>query len=203
MRSEERQYYDRLAPDYDDWALARGRYAGNEPPGWRRELGRLLVAVSDLEPGRILDVGCGTGIFTAVLPGEVVGLDQSERMLAVARRRCPDARFVLGDALAMPFPDQSFDLVFAAHLYSHLRRAARARFLAEAARVGRELVVVDSALRPSGAEEGLQNRTLPDGTSRPVYKRFFRPDDLARELGGDVLFAGEWFVAARRGSARR
>jgi ubiquinone/menaquinone biosynthesis C-methylase UbiE len=65
---------------------------------------------------RWLDVGCGNGAFTQVLvdrcaPAEVEGLDPSEGQLAFARAR-PAARvatFRRGDAMALPFPDDSFD----------------------------------------------------------------------------------------------
>jgi UDP-N-acetylmuramoyl-L-alanyl-D-glutamate--2,6-diaminopimelate ligase len=201
--TDERRYYELLAPEYDEWALARGRYAEHEPTGWREELARLAGLVASLRFARVLDVACGTGMFTGVLSGDVVGLDQSEAMLELARANCPRARFVRGDALALPFEDGSFDLVFSGHLYSHLRRNERERFLAEAARVGRALVVVDSALRPGVAREVLQERALVDGSRHDVYKRFFRADELAEELAGNVLFRGDWFVAAGRGAGGR
>lgn len=66
--------------------------------------------------GQWLDVGCGNGAFTEMLitqcaPDEVDGLDPSEGQLAYARTRpvLGNARFHLGDAMALPFPDKSFD----------------------------------------------------------------------------------------------
>jgi hypothetical protein len=48
--------------------------------------------------------------------------------------------------------------------------------------------------------EEWQERLLGDGSRWHVYKRFFRPDELASELGGaDVFFSGRWFVAVRSG----
>ncbi|MDQ3670145.1 MAG: class I SAM-dependent methyltransferase [Actinomycetota bacterium] len=97
--------------------------------------------------GRILDVACGTGFLTQHLRGDVTGLDQSAAMLDVARSRCPEARFVQGKALTLPFEDQSFDLVFTGHFYRQLRETDRERFLTEARRVASALVVADSAFR--------------------------------------------------------
>ena len=68
--------------------------------------------------------------------------------------------------------------------------------MAEARRVGGELVVVDSARREDVAPEEHQQRVLNDGSRHTVYKRFFEPDELVAELGGGtVLHAGRWFVA--------
>jgi SAM-dependent methyltransferase len=58
-------------------------------------------------PARMLDVGCGTGFLTCHLKGEVVGLDQSEAILKIARGRVPRGVFVRGDVLDLPFPDES------------------------------------------------------------------------------------------------
>ena len=67
--------------------------------------------IEGLPPVRTLDVGCGTGFLTEHLRGEITGLDQSERMLAVGAARLPSATFVLGDALALPFADGFCDVV--------------------------------------------------------------------------------------------
>ena len=191
-------YYDRRAPEYDEWYRGTGRFAERDRPGWEAELARLRQALESLPAARTLDVACGTGFLTRHLPGEAVGLDQSEAMLEEARRQAPHATFVRGDALALPFEDGSFERVFTGHFYGHLEPAERDRFLAEARRVAPELVVVDSALRADVAAEEHQERILNDGSQWEVYKRYFSPEGLASELGGgDALLAGRWFVAVR------
>jgi ubiquinone/menaquinone biosynthesis C-methylase UbiE len=191
-------YYERRAPEYDDWYLGRGRFAERDRPGWNEELDELRQALEALPPARTLDVACGTGFLTRHLPGEIVGLDQSDSMLDEAGRQSPDATFETGDALELPFADSSFERVFTAHFYGHLDEADRLRFLAEARRVAAELVVVDSALRPDDEPEELQERILDDGSRWEVYKRYFTPARLADELGGgSTLLAGSWFVAVR------
>jgi ubiquinone/menaquinone biosynthesis C-methylase UbiE len=190
-----KDYYDRRAPEYDDWYLGAGRFAGLDRPGWDEELLVLERVIRTLPPARTLDVACGTAFATRWLPGEVVGLDQSERMLAIARRRMPHARFVRGDALALPFPEGAFERVVAKHFYGHLEDADRERFVAEARRVAPELVVVDSALRDGVEPEELQERVLNDGSRWHVYKRYFTGAGLAEELGGGrVLHERRWFV---------
>jgi ubiquinone/menaquinone biosynthesis C-methylase UbiE len=191
-------YYDARAPEYDDWYEGVGRFAGRERPAWREMLGELADALRALPPARTLDVACGTGYATRWLPGDVTGLDQSERMLAIAAERLPSARFVRGDALALPFPDGAFERVATMHFYGHLEEADRVRFLAEARRVAPELVVVDSALRDDVEPVQWEERVLRDGSRWTVYKRYFTPEGLLAELGGgETLFAGAWFVAVR------
>jgi ubiquinone/menaquinone biosynthesis C-methylase UbiE len=189
-------YYDRRAPEYDDWWHGAGLYAERDRPGWEDEVEAVCRALASLEPARTLDVACGTGFLTRHLRGEVVGLDQSESMLAEARCQAPAAKFVRGDALSLPFDDGTFERVFTGHFYGHLDEPERALFLAEARRLAPELVVVDSAFRPEVEPEEQQERVLGDGSRWEVYKRYFEPDALARELGGgETLFAGRWFVA--------
>ena len=173
-------YYERRAREYDDWWLGRGRFADRDRPGWGEELGELRRALGALPPARTLDVACGTGFLTRHLPGEVVGLDQSESMLEEARRQAPDATFASGDALELPFPDGSFERVFTAHFYGHLDEADRLRFLGEARRVAGELVVVDSALRPDVEPEERQERILDDGSRWEVYKRYLHAGGAGR-----------------------
>jgi SAM-dependent methyltransferase len=114
-----------------------------------------------LRPGmRLLDVGCGPGSITLglaelVAPGEVVGVDIEQAQLDDAQVRAAEAgltniRFVPGTAYALPFPDASFDAVFASALLQHLGEPVRA--LREFRRV----------LRPGGVA-GIND---PDWTDR-------------------------------------
>jgi demethylmenaquinone methyltransferase/2-methoxy-6-polyprenyl-1,4-benzoquinol methylase len=191
-------YYDRRAREYDDWWLGTGRFAERDRPGWEDEVEALTGALAALPPARTLDIACGTGFLTRHLRGEVVGLDQSATMLDEAQRQAPEARFVQGDALELPFGDSAFDRLFTSHFYGHLEGADREKFLREARRVAGEVVIADSALREDVEPEERQERILNDGSRWEVYKRYFTADSLAEELvGGDTLFSGRWFVAVR------
>ncbi len=79
-----------------------------------------LVDLGAVRPGqRVLDVACGTGVVTRIAAeragpsGRVAGLDVNADMLAAARAASPGARieWYEGSALALPFPDGSFDIV--------------------------------------------------------------------------------------------
>jgi ubiquinone/menaquinone biosynthesis C-methylase UbiE len=191
-------YYDSRAPEYDEWYLGSGRFAERDRPGWDQEIEALRRTLEALPPAKTLDVACGTGFLTRHLPGEIVGLDQSESMLEEARRQAPNATYLSGDALAVPFENGSFERVFTGHFYGHLEQPERETFLREARRLAPELLVVDSAIQPDVPVEEWQERILNDGTRWEVFKRYFAPEALAAELGGgSTVFAGRWFVAVR------
>jgi demethylmenaquinone methyltransferase/2-methoxy-6-polyprenyl-1,4-benzoquinol methylase len=103
---------------------------------WRRRLAEYCAVA----PGaHCLDLCCGTGDVARELAARgagVVGLDASAAMLARACERTePHLHFVRGDALALPFPDSSFDAVTIAfgnrnvanlaRLYAEMRRVAQ------------------------------------------------------------------------------
>ena len=191
-------YYDARAAEYDDVWLGRGRFAHRHSSDWFEEVTLLLGTVASLPPARTLDVACGTGFLTRHLHGDIVGVDQSASMLELARERVPGAVFEQADALALPYDDGEFDRLFTSFFYGHLEDDDRTRFLGQARRVAGELVVVEASRERAEVDAEWQQRTLNDGSSWQVYKRYFRDEALAEELGGgDVLHAGRWFVVVR------
>jgi demethylmenaquinone methyltransferase/2-methoxy-6-polyprenyl-1,4-benzoquinol methylase len=195
-----RAYYERRAREYDDWWESTGQFAARDRPGWEGEVAELVEVVKALPPARVLDVACGTAFLGRHLRGEVTALDQSASMLEIAGARMPTARLVQSDAIPLPFADGEFDRVCTGHFYGHLLEDERERFVAEARRVAGELVVVDAALQDGIEPEQWQERVLDDGSRHSVYKRYFTPEGLIEELGGgggEVLYAGDWFVAVR------
>jgi SAM-dependent methyltransferase len=111
----------------DDWA----RTEEQQLPAYEEAIRRV-----GLEPGRrVLDIGCGSGVFlglAAELGAEPSGLDASETLLGLARRRVPEADLRIGDMELLPYDDDEFDLVtgftsffFAADLVAALREAGR------------------------------------------------------------------------------
>ena len=191
-------YYHARAPEYDDWWLGTGAFADIERPGWHEERAELVSVLAALTSARTLDVACGTGMLTAHLPGELVGLDQSDAMLERARRRVSAATFVTGDALDLPFEEDAFERVFSSFFYCHLEEDARLRFLAEARRVAPELVIVGARRRDDSPAAQWQERRLADGSRWQVFKRLFDPDALVAELGGGrLLHVGHYFVVVQ------
>jgi SAM-dependent methyltransferase len=108
-----------------------------------------VEAVADARPRRVLEVGGGEGElaerFQNELGVEVVGIDQSERMVELQRSKGIDAR--LGDVQELPFADGEFDVAVAAWMLYHVPDLDRG--LAELARVlapGGTLVAVTNAV---------------------------------------------------------
>ncbi len=98
---------------------------------WRTAANSAAYLLPHLERGMsLLDVGCGPGTITIDLarrlaPGQVVGLDAVEGPLAAARAEADEAgvsnvEYVVGDAYALPFEDDSFDVVHAHQVLQHL-----------------------------------------------------------------------------------
>jgi len=191
-------YYEARAREYDDWVYGTGLFAERDRSGWHEERERMENAVAAMPPAKTLDIACGTGWLTQHLPEAITGLDASPSMLEVAAARIPDAAFVVGDALELPFEDGSFERITTGHFYGHLEEEDRLGFLDETRRVAGELVVIDSALHDGVQPVEWQERVLNDGSRWEVYKRYFVAAELADELGdGEVLFDGNWFVVVR------
>jgi SAM-dependent methyltransferase len=111
----------------DDWALSEDQ----QLPSYEAALQRL-----PLEPGqRVLDIGCGVGAFLRLVAdrgAEPFGLDASEALIDLARRRVPRADLRVGDMEALPHDANTFDLVtgftsffFANDIVAALREAGR------------------------------------------------------------------------------
>jgi ubiquinone/menaquinone biosynthesis C-methylase UbiE len=148
------------------------KYAASEVHRYGPSLPVLLEYAAPMPGDRALDVATGTGNTAHALApfvGDVVGLDLAEQMLAHARQRAQDdgqtnARFVVGSAEDLPFPDAAFTLVTSRHAPHHFLHLER--FLAEAHRVlegGGRLVVADQISPTSAAQVWIDEyQTLRD-----------------------------------------
>jgi len=70
-----------------------------------------------LEPKHIVDLGCGTGVFTRELSArysqaKVTGVDIAEGMIAWCKQQSQSEEYVCADAVSLPFEDNSVDLIF-------------------------------------------------------------------------------------------
>jgi ubiquinone/menaquinone biosynthesis C-methylase UbiE len=108
-----------------------------------------LIARAGIDPDdRVLDVGCGTGIVARLAAervgpaGQVVGVDLNEGMLAVAGRIAPAVEWRQGDAVHLPFPDSSFDVVLSQFALMFVPdRAGALREMVRVTRSGGEVLV--------------------------------------------------------------
>lgn len=121
-----------------------------------------LAKALGISPGvRLLDVGCGVGQTARLLAerfrAQVTGLDKSASMIARAKERSPGVTFLEGDAYALPFASESFEILVAESVTLFLERE---RVLREFHRVlvpgGRIGDIVMTCREPLSAE--LQER---------------------------------------------
>jgi arsenite methyltransferase len=113
---------------------------------------RAIRAALALQPGeQVLDIGSGPGFLAAEMAeevgvdGRVYGIDPSDSMLAIARHGETPVDYGRGDALALPFGDERFDVAVSTQVYEYVDDIEGA--LAEARRVlhpGGRLLVLDT-----------------------------------------------------------
>lgn len=177
---EVQSLFNAIAPSYD--RLNHLLSFGLDRLWWRRTA-RAFREVLLRPEARILDICCGTGDQTAALlrlrpqgAEPIIGLDFSTEMLSRAHRKFPNAqvRWIEGDAMHLPFPDASLDLVTAAFGFRNLSNYSAG--LREIARV----------LRPGG-QLGILEANQPGGLNALIYNTYFHR--ILPRLGG--LLSGQ------------
>lgn len=210
----------------DAGPLVASLEAGKALPGMRAAEADLLAELN-LDQARLaLDVGCGLGSDAAAMHarmppgGQVVGVDASRTMIAMARQRTegvgPSLSFAAGDGRALPFPDATFDACRAETVLQHV--AEPQQVVREMARVTRPggrvavfefdlgLTVLDHPDRrltevilggvAEGALDGWLGRQVP---------RFFRSAGLGNvRVSARMIFSGYgYFRFVMRGPLAR
>jgi len=146
VRANDPHFVRRQYESESNLAARKAVYATSEGPS---ALDAVFDAVAEAQPRRMLEVGGGEGELaeriSMELAAELVGVDQSERMVELQRGKGIDAR--IGDVQDLPFADGEFDVALAAWMLYHVPDLDRG--LSELARVlepGGRLVAVTNAL---------------------------------------------------------
>ncbi len=177
-----------------------------QDPRWRKA----LVEVIDPQPGqRILDVATGTGMVAFALAKtgacEVVGLDQSEDMLAAARQRLAETpalsgriTFLPGEAENLPFADAEFDALTFTYLLRYVDdREATMRELARVVKPGGRIGMIEFGVPENPTLKRLWR--LHTRAGLPLIGRLVSPAwlEVGRFLGPSIerLYDDEPYLA--------
>lgn len=202
---EQVRYYQDRAPEYDDVWYRRGPYdlgpEGNA--AWFRETARLEAVVDALDvSGNVLELACGTGIFTRRLAPRthrMIAVDAADRALEINRSSVgdPRIRYVHADLFVWEPPhEERFDVIFFAFLVSHILPARSEEFWH---RLKRWLLpggyvffcddIAGAQARQSNPGEDARDgrgfthrRRLTDGREYTIVKVFHEPDELRTSL---------------------
>ncbi|HEX8738733.1 MAG TPA: class I SAM-dependent methyltransferase [Casimicrobiaceae bacterium] len=197
-------YYRARAAEYDAWWFRQGRYDRGEAinAAWRADIAVVERALADVlartRPASVLELACGTGLFTRHLAprvAAVTAVDASPEVIAINRARVGSANvsYVEGDLFAFD-PPAHYDCVFMSFWLSHVPPS---RFDAFWSMVRRALApggfawIIDSANDPTStavnhprpdAEAGMATRRLDDGREFRIVKMFYEAAALEERL---------------------
>jgi SAM-dependent methyltransferase len=217
LLAEQIRYYDDRAAEYEDLWFRRGRFdmgpAFNE--AWFHETA-IIEAASDAfdASGRVLELACGTGLWTQRLAPrarQLVAVDSSPAVIELNRGRfgTPNVTYVLADLFDWE-PDGRFDAAFTGFFVSHIPPDRWSTFwgrLASWLEPGASVFIVDDVAGPrrpysgEGVDEGPEfahRRWLADGREYMIVKRFYEPAELVTALDAvgwdaDIRASGEHF----------
>jgi len=159
-----RQMFSSIAPRYD---FLNHLLSLNVDRLWWRRAARTFDPILQRRAARILDLCCGTGDMTEALrrrahpQARILGADFSHPMLVRAHAKNAALRWLEADALSLPLPDASFDLVTAAFGFCNL------------ADYDAGLREIHRVLR-AGGEVGILDFGAPSGLMGVLYRIYFR-----------------------------
>lgn len=150
----------------------------SEVPQYERLQAEVAKATAGRVVRRFLDLGAGTGVTSQGVLGvhpdaEVIGIDESEAMLARARRTLPGAHLLVA-RLEDPLPEGPFDLVVSALAVHHLDEKGKADLFVRVARVlasGGRFVLGDVVVPPD-----------PDDVVTPIDGTYDKPSTAAQQV---------------------
>jgi len=185
-----RQMFTQIAPRYD---LLNHLLSGQLDRRWRARTARRLRPILDRADAVVLDLCCGTGDLAFALAqgrqARIIGADFSHAMLVHARQKSGALRsssermatdggplpFLEADALRLPFPENSFDLITTAFGFRNL------------ANYESGLREIQRVLKPGGSVAILEFTEPPAGLVGNFYRFYFR--NILPRLGG--LISGD------------
>jgi 2-polyprenyl-3-methyl-5-hydroxy-6-metoxy-1,4-benzoquinol methylase len=197
---EQINYYRDRASEYDEWFFRQGRYDRGEVhrQQWFAEIAEVEAALFATKPaGNILELACGTGLWTqhlAPLATHLTAVDAAPEVIALNQNRVnsESVEYIVADLFNWT-PTQEFDMVFFGFWLSHVPMAQFADFwqmVKAALKPNGRVFFVDSLFdRTSPAinhvelhQQGYAERKLNDGRIYQVVNIFHEPMKLTKSL---------------------
>lgn len=198
-------YYRARAAEYDEWWFRQGRYDRGEDfnARWHGETAAVEAAfdrwLARLRPRRVLELACGTGLFTRRIAPHVerlTAVDAASEVIDLNRARvaADNVDYVQADLFDWVSPAR-YDAVFFSFWLSHVpesRFDAFWRGVAAALARGGAIYLIDSAFDPTSTaknhalprpDAGVVTRKLNDGREFRIVKIFWEPQRLSAKLG--------------------
>ncbi|BAY66167.1 hypothetical protein NIES22_62800 [Calothrix brevissima NIES-22] len=213
-------YYSARANEYDEWFYRLNRYNRGEELNqrWFKEVEIVKQALLQIgQPEKILELACGTGIWTQELlkiGNRITAIDASAEVIAINRSKLnsPHIEYQQVDLFTWE-PDAEYDLVFFSFWLSHIPPELLISFLTkvyQSVRFGGRLLMIDSRFEPTSTannhilnDDGsiYKNRKLNDGQEFQIVKIFYQPDELQNHLSqvgfiADVKVTEHYFIYA-------
>ena len=215
-QSKMMEYYDERASEYDE--LYHGKYPGiDQPELYTEDVEAVKVMARDFGRGHLIDVGCGTCFWLPYYGrncSEITLVDQSRRMLGQCQKRIKElethahVNFVKGNFMDVRFFSKVYDASLVGFFISHLPDDSAPVFWKKLKRIlkpNARLLWIDGSWSETRkkyrAKVGCQTRTLNDGRSFTIFKRYYDARDVRRVLKNNSfvlhsLYMGKVFFAA-------
>jgi SAM-dependent methyltransferase len=219
LLSEQLDYYRARAAEYDTWWLRQGRFdrGAEANASWCAQTSELERVLGRFHPrGEVLELACGTGLWTRHLAGyatQLTAVDAAPEVLAINRQRVadPTVRYVQADLFDWSPPPAAYDACVFTFWLSHVPTDRFARFwemVAAALKPGGRVLFIDSARTERstaadhqlpGEQEQTMTRRLDDGREFQIVKRFYDPARLTSDLAqlgweAEIATTGEFFI---------
>ena len=217
---EQIAYYRARSGEYDQWFYRLGRYDRGEELNqrWFKEVDLVKKALHQVgEPEEILELACGTGIWTEELlkiGKKITAIDASAEVIAINRSKLnsPHIEYQQVDLFSWE-PAAEYDLVFFSFWLSHVPPELLESFLVKVYKsvcVGGQVFIIDSRFEPTSTatnhilnDDGsiYKSRKLNDGQEFQIVKVFYQPDELQKHLTkvgfqADVKVTEHYFIYA-------
>ncbi len=166
MGDEVKKIYNKIAETYHQLRLQK------KPINEFIEMPATLSLLKNVKGKKILDLGCGSGIYAKILKkrgAKVFGIDISEKMIEIAKREVKDVDFRVGSVYKLPYKSEYFDLVLSSLTVDHFKDLNKA------------FKEIHRVLKKNGVFIFSISNPLSDVVKGFFYKKKYRPRSYFKE----------------------